>query len=134
MNAQKNAQETPNADTALTQAERAELVRLAKLSAKDSGPAFVILPRELKRLQRLDNRTLSAVVQEVALNFAEIDSGNAFDAETRALVARMTEAQAVYTEAWIAERRRRNLPILAQTATGRGQVYLAHGKAKGGAR
>lgn len=134
MNAQKNAQETPNADTALTQAERAELVRLAKLSAKDSGPAFVILPRELKRLQRLDNRTLSAVVQEVALNFAEIDGGDAFDAETRALVARMTEAQAAYTEAWIAERRRRNLPILAQTATGRGQVYLAHGNAKGGAR
>lgn len=128
MNAQKNAQ-----DEVLTKEERAELVRLAKLSAKDSGPAFVILPHELKRLQRLDNRTLSAVVQEVALNFAGIDSGDAFDEETRALMARMAEAQAVYTEAWIKERKRRNLPILPQHATGKWRVYLAHGKAKGGA-
>ncbi len=129
MNAQKNTQ-----DEVLTKEERAELVRLAKLSAKDGGPAFVILPHELKRLQRLDNRTLSAVIQEVALNFAEIDSGDAFDEETRALMARMTEAQAVYTEAWIKDRKRLNLPILPQTATGKGRVYLAHGKAKGGAR
>ena len=133
MNAQKNAQENAQAE-ALTKEERKELVRLAKLSAKDSGPAFVILPRELKRLQRLDNRALSAVMQVVALNFAGIDGGDAFDEKTRALMARMTAAQAVYAEAWTRERKRRNLPIPAQTATGKGRVCIAHGKAKGGAK
>lgn len=101
-----------------------ELRRMAKLSAKDSGPGFVILPRERERLRRLDEKTLGAVVQEVALNFAGIDSGDAFDEKTRALMARMTAAQAVYTEAWIAERKRRNLPILAQSATGGGRIIF----------